>query len=291
MNGTPIERAHRSLAGLHMGDAFGGTYFWKPEVRERIRQRELQPPPWRWSDDAAMGRSVVQCLERHQGIDPNALATLFAQEYQRDPMRGYGTMAHSILDRLGQGVPWEQAAGEVFDGSGSYGNGAAMRVAPVGAYFADDIEQALHHALLSAKVTHAHLEGQAGALAVAAAAVWASQENSQNGEEMLAWAWTHTPEGETRSNLQKARDLPLDREPEEAASLLGSGDAITSQDTVPFALWCAARHLDSYCEALWTTVAGLGDLDTTCAIVGSLVILSAQDGIPEEWTAHAESMS
>lgn len=274
-----------------MGDAFGGTFFWKPEVRERIQQRELQPAPWRWSDDAAMGRSVVECLEAHKEILPDALATLFAKEYQRDPMRGYGTMAHSVLDQLGQGVPWQQAAGEVFGGSGSYGNGAAMRVAPIGAFFAEDIEKVLDQAKLSAAVTHAHPEGQAGALAVAAAAAWATTTETLDGREMLEWAWTYTPEGETREGLDKARALPLDQTPEEAATRLGSGDDITSQDTVPFALWCAARHLNSYPEALWCTVAGLGDLDTTSAIVGSVVNLCATEGIPKPWMDHAEPMS
>ena len=43
---------------------------------------------------------------------------------------------------------------------------------------------------------------------------------------------------------------------------------------MPFALWCAARHIDNYEEALWATVSGLGDRDTTCAIVGGVVTLA-----------------
>ncbi|HEY9611981.1 ADP-ribosylglycohydrolase family protein [Allocoleopsis sp.] len=42
-------------------------------------------------------------------------------------------------------------------------------------------------------------------------------------------------------------------------AVLGNGDRISAQDTVPFALWCAAQHLDNYQEALWLTVKGLGD--------------------------------
>jgi ADP-ribosylglycohydrolase len=237
-----------------------------------------------------MARSVVLCLDLHGQIVSDTLARLLAEDYQRDPMRGYGAMAHTVLYEIGRGVPWSQAALEVFDGMGSYGNGAAMRVAPVGAYFADDIERVLHEARRSAVVTHAHPEGQAGALAVAAAAAWAAQAQTLDGRAMLEWAWSHTPDGETRSNLERALGLSLDRQSEEAAALLGSGHKITSQDTVPFALWCAARHLDSYPEALWATVAGLGDLDTTCAIVGGIVVLCARQGIPEEWLAHAEPL-
>lgn len=51
----------------------------------------------------------------------------------------------------------------LFYGQGSYGNGAAMRVAPLGAYFADDLALATQQARLSAEVTHAHAEGLIGA--------------------------------------------------------------------------------------------------------------------------------
>lgn len=51
-------------------------------------------------------------------------------------------------------------------------------------------------------------------------------------------------------------------------------DLSTAPDTVPFALWCAARHIDDYAEAIWTTVSAGGDNDTNCAIVGGIVVLA-----------------
>ena len=287
---TSIERALKSLEGLWIGDAFGGCFFWKPDLAERVRERTLAPDEWRWSDDTAMGKSVFECLKQHGKIVPDELARLFAEEYHRAPIRGYGTMAHTYLHAIGQGTPWQEAAREVFDGIGSYGNGAAMRAGPVGAYFSDDIERVVFEARRSAIVTHAHPEGQAGAIAVAAAAAWAENNGSNNGQEMLEFVRSHTPPGETRDNLEQALTLPLASTPQEAATLLGSGQRIISQDTVPFALWSAARHLDSLPEALWATVAGEGDMDTTCAIVGSIVILCAEHGIPEDWRIQAEPL-
>ncbi len=237
-----------------------------------------------------MARCLVTCLERHQEVQPDKLAKLLAEEYTREPTRGYGTTAHTVLDELAQGLPWRLAAGKPYDGSGSCGNGAAMRVGPLGAYFADNIERACYQALRSAAVTHAHPEGQAGAIAVAAAAAWAAQAEELHGRAMLEWVGSHTPESETRSNLLRALEFPLERTPEEAAALLGSGQKMTAQDTVPFALWCAARHLESFPEALWATVAGQGDLDTTCAIVGSIVVLCASEGIPDKWLSQTEPL-
>jgi ADP-ribosylglycohydrolase len=57
---------------------------------------------------------------------------------------------------------------------------------------------------------------------------------------------------------------------------------------VPFCLWAAERHLDSYETALWTTASVLGDMDTTCAIVGGIVALASP--IPAEWLAAREPL-
>jgi len=112
------------------------------------------------------------------------------------------------------------------------------------------------------------------------------------GEALLQAALRHTPEGETRAGLAKALTIPLDYAPRTAASALGSGFRVLSWDTVPFALWCAARHLDSYEDALWTTVSGLGDRDTTCAMAGGVVALSAgRASIPVDWMAAREPLA
>jgi ADP-ribosylglycohydrolase len=60
---------------------------------------------------------------------------------------------------------------------------------------------------------------------------------------------------------------------------------------VPFALWCAAHHLDDFVEAMWLTVGGLGDRDTTCAIVGGIVAgYVGTEGIPESWRSAREPL-
>ncbi len=76
-----------------------------------------------------------------------------------------------------------------------------------------------------------------------------------------------------------------------AVRALGSGLKVTAPDTVPFALWSAARRLNDYEDALWETAVGLGDVDTTCAIVGGIVGASVgREGIPPEWLASREAL-
>ena len=107
------------------------------------------------------------------GMGKTRLAQVFARRYRREPRRGYGGTAHQILRAIGDGVHFATAAGQAFSCMGSMGNGAAMRVAPLGAYFAEDLAQVVAQARASAAVTHAHPDGQAGAIAVAVAAAGA----------------------------------------------------------------------------------------------------------------------
>lgn len=284
------ERALLSLDGLSIGDAFGERFFGPTEVVvSRIEQRVVPAPEWGWTDDTAMALSIVEVLLAHGRVDRDALAALFAARYRDDPRRGYGGTAHGILQAIGAGIPWSVAAGGVFDGQGSMGNGGGMRAAPIGAFFADDMNAVVANARASAEPTHAHPDGQAGAIAVAVAAAAACRRPT--GRDLLAETIEHTPPGATRDGLAKALTLPLEYDPRTAAAALGTGALVISSDTIPYALWCAARHLDSYEDAMWTTVSGLGDRDTTCAMAGGVVALAVgREGIPSAWHAAREPL-
>jgi ADP-ribosylglycohydrolase len=73
--------------------------------------------------------------------------------------------------------------------------------------------------------------------------------------------------------------------------MLGNGTGLSAQDTVPFVLWCAGEHLDDYEQALWLTASGAGDVDTTCAMVGGIVILyTGVQNIPAAWRQAREPL-
>jgi ADP-ribosylglycohydrolase len=99
------------------------------------------------------------------------------------------------------------------------------------------------------------------------------------------------PESEVRDGIKFARGMLDDSTLEEAVGVLGNGERVSAQDTVPFCLWCAAQHLKNYEEAIWLTVSGLGDRDTTCAIVGGIVAAgSGTAGIPPMWRESREDL-
>jgi ADP-ribosylglycohydrolase len=291
---SPLGRARLSLEGLSVGDAFGERFFVSPSlVESRIDSRAIPAPPWYWTDDTAMALSIFEHLRERGRIDQERLAQSFATRYRRDPRRGYGGTAHGILTAISLGEPWQEAAGSVFDGQGSMGNGGGMRAAPIGGYFADDLAAVVAHARASAEPTHAHPDGQAGAIAVAAAAAFAWRIGAGQCESasLLREVAALTPSGATRDGIEKAAALPFSSDVRAAVAALGNGSQVISSDTVPFALWCAARHIDDFEEALWSTVSGLGDRDTTCAMVGGIVALAVgHAGIPRAFVEAREPL-
>ncbi|MER5768518.1 ADP-ribosylglycohydrolase family protein [Streptomyces sp. NPDC001985] len=289
-----VRRSRRSLEGLALGDAFGERWFPLFRERERARaeigaRRTPEEAHWHWTDDTAMALSVHQVLEEsgESGeIDQDRLAAAFAHRYETDRGRGYGHGMHMLLPRLLERPEgWREWAPGLFDG-GSFGNGAAMRVAPLGAYFATDPDRAADQAARSARVTHAHPEGVAGAVAVAVAAAL-----SARGELSLGPVADRTPAGTVQDGLRRAAGLPLTTAPGEAAGILGNGMRIRADDTVPFAVWTATRHRDDLEAALWATAEGFGDVDTTCAITGGIVAAATGvDRAPGVWLERREAL-
>jgi ADP-ribosylglycohydrolase len=289
-----MDRMRVSLTGLAVGDAFGCMLDTR-EPRQRVKRLIAMQRPWRWSDDTAMAIAICDELAAHGTIDGDRLAHAFAERYARDPERGYGAGAATILGKIAAGGDWRAEASAVFGGKGSYGNGAAMRAAPIGARFAPDLARVREEALRSAAPTHAHPDGAAGAVAVAIAAALACEQRLD-----LAQVAEHTPPSPTRERLLRACQLGLDFDVQLAGEELGTGTNISSRDTVPFALWVAARHTASYEEALWTVaaypaldfmsavVASL-DRDTLAAITGGVVACAVGlEGIPVLWREATE---
>ena len=284
-------RARRALEGLSVGDAFGERFFGPSEtVIPRIEARTLAAPPWRYTDDTEMALSIVEELEERGGVDADALAVRFAR--RMDPSRGYGAGVFEILSGVREGRPWRMLSRNAFRGMGSFGNGAAMRVAPIGGFFADDLRRVTREAEASAEVTHAHAEGVAGAIAVAVAAALCARSSGPSAREFLVSVLEQVPRGYTRDGIQEALALPEGCHPLDAAKALGNGAGVTAPDTVPFCLWIVAHHLTtSWEDALWATVRALGDRDTTCAIVGGVLALRpGPDGVPDAWRASREPL-
>lgn len=292
---TRLTLAREALTGLSVGDALGSRFF-VPGGAVAPWPDALPPGPWPWSDDTEMACSVLGVLAAHGRMERDALALALAAHY--DPARRYGAGAVELLELIRAGTPWPVAAASAFDGQGSCGNGAAMRVAPLGAWHADSVRRAADQARASAEVTHAHPEGIAGAVAVAVAASLAARarldgDRPEPARLLTAVVGTLDPAGEVHRGVRRAAAL-LGRPAAEVAEVVGNGSRITAQDTVPFTLWVAATLLHDYPAAIRACVDAGGDVDTTAAIVGGVVAaytgVGTPGGVPEGWLAAREPL-
>ncbi|WP_405920291.1 ADP-ribosylglycohydrolase family protein [Streptomyces longwoodensis] len=283
-----LERALASLRGLAVGDALGSQFFVPVNV-PLLKRRELPSGPWQWTDDTEMACSVVAVLAAHGRIDQDALARSFAEHHDFD--RGYGPAVNRLLRLVREGGDWRELSAALFNGQGSWGNGAAMRIAPLGAWYADDPEQATHQAEISAYPTHQHREAVVGAMAVAAAAALAAApDGPPTPESLLDGVIALVPRSAVGAGLRRARDMLDYGDAATVAAVLGCGRRTTAHDTVPFAVWSAARSLGGYEEAFWTTAQVGGDVDTTCAIVGGIVAAGRAGAPPAAWAERTESL-
>lgn len=291
-----IDRLRLSLEGLYLGDTFGQKFFGKEEEAvTKIQRRVIPESPWHYTDDTQMALSIFATLKTFGEVKQDYLASHFAELYMRDFRRGYGGSMHDTLKRIYEGESWQEVTTAVFDGMGSYGNGAAMRISLLGAYFADDLPKLVEQAQLSAKVTHAHPEASAGAIGVAIATSlahqWRQEKRSVDTKAFLSKVAAYIPESEVKARVLKASLFSANTTMTHAIALLGNGVLVSAQDTVPLALWCAAKHLDDFVEALWYTVSALGDRDTTCAMVGGIVACYVgYEGMPQTWLEAREKL-
>ena len=289
-----VDRMLASLDGLSIGDALGEMFAYRHQTApEHLRRNDLPAGPWFHTDDTEMAISIAAVIKSHGRVDQSALAKRFARRWERDPERGYGHMTRIQLREILMGEDWQATSAKAFGGQGSMGNGGAMRVAPLGAYFAEEPERAASEANASSVVTHVHPEGIAGtiATAVAASAAWQlrATEQTERPKRFFEEVLRLTPESQVKRKIMRAGQIPFDPDPTFSAKVLGRGDQVTAPDTVPFCLWVAAYPLDDYVEALAQTISVGGDCDTNAAIVGGIVAAGVgRDAIPADWLTARE---
>jgi len=288
--------AYHCLCNIAIGDAFGESFFGPTDLMHKaIAAREIPDTSWEFTDDTIMSASVYATLRSFNKIDSDFLAGAFASNYASDPRRGYGATAGRMLRDPEFPKNWRAIATEAFDGMGSMGNGAAMRSSPIGACFYYDLERVKAEARASAIVTHANKEAIAGAQAVAVAAALATRTGldklSFRPDEFIKAVVAELDDTDTRAKINKSLSVPYSYTINTVRTVLGDGTKMLAQDTVPFAIWCAAHNLYNFEEALWKAVSILGDRDTICAIVGGIAGMSADpETVPDLWKEKVESV-
>lgn len=280
------DRFRGALVGTAVGDALGAPVEGHPHVpRHYLESLVDDPPNLSYTDDTVMTFGVAESLMACGRFEGAHMAQTLADRYGKEPWRGYGAGPPQVFARLARGIPWDQAAKTMFGGEGSYGNGAAMRVAPVALYGYPSQHRAAEIAHQTALITHTHPEGIDGAVCQAVAVTVLLGQTSTNGtSEITSVLLSHVKTSVFRNKLmfidRHAGDRPLD----EIADVLGTG--IAAHTSVPTALACFLSHPDSFTDAVTAAISLGGDTDTIAAMTGALAgAYHGYTAIPEPWRA------
>jgi poly(ADP-ribose) glycohydrolase ARH3 len=265
---TMEDRFVGCLLGLAVGDALGACF--EGQTADYITRRcptpqaLLDQPPrdtLLYTDDTQMAIGVAEALVEDGEIIEATLCRIFAANYV--PSRGYGWGARLVLEAMEEGRDYRTIAETHFPG-GSYGNGAAMRVAPVGLFFHDDPERVMYQAEQSSLPTHRHPLGIEGAqllaLAVAHCMRTDALDHSALFDELRA---------RCRSDVFRLK-LDLAATTRTPADLPALGNGIQAQESIVTALACFASSPDDYLTAIGRAILLGGDTDTIAAMTGAV---------------------
>jgi poly(ADP-ribose) glycohydrolase ARH3 len=261
------DRFRGSLLGLAVGDALGGRFEARSADHIRARFPTVthlidypQDELW-YTDDTQMAIGVAETLAEHGEIVEEHLCKAFVANYV--PSRGYGRGARAVLDAMEDGRDYRQVAAEHFPG-GSYGNGAAMRVAPVGLLFRDAPEQLWEQARLSARPTHLHPLGIEGAQLLALAVSLCTRAEHFDRAAFFTELVAASRSEEFRGKLTVASEL---QSVDELAQL---GNGIEALESVVTAIASFALSPESYADSIAHVILLGGDTDTLAAMAGAL---------------------
>lgn len=319
MSGTTPTRAER-IAGCLLGGAVGDGLGAPLEGLSRSDIRVVVPNPtqlltqipdtgkripWKhamgkpttlvYTDDTQMAIALAEALCEQPAPQAADYAASYAAHFQE--WRGYGRGARTIMQCLQHGVEWEEASTVAFK-DGSWGNGAAMRVAPLGVHFAalapDALDTLDAYAEQSALPTHRHAVGIEGAQLIARATAQAAARGPVDPASSRT-AFADDVFGAL--GVEHASDMMrpvLDAAHAAAAAgvLTTLPNGIGAHESVPTAIACYAAHPGNFAAAIGEAICLGGDCDTIAAMAGG--IAGAHYGlpaIPPQWIEWLEADS
>lgn len=279
-----------SLLGTGIGDSLGkscegGTVARLEGVKELASNQDIL----RYTDDTQQMIGLAETLVDKKGFDGEYFAGRLVKNF--DPSRGYGPGSTQVIKSFQRGDSWDEPAESLFGGSGSYGNGSSMRVAPVGLFCHDDLENLRSLARDSSRITHVHRLGMEGAVLQASSVALATREDPSsklNPEEFLQKVREFVKEREYERKLaHSGRLLGSSPDKSEVAHSLGNG--VEAFKSVPTAVYSFLSHPDSFEDAVVYAVSLGGDADTIGAMTGALAgAYHGSEGIPSEWREKLE---
>ncbi len=283
------------MRGVLLGTAVGDAVGLPAEGISRRRIGKLFPGRWRHrllghygmlSDDTEHTLFIAQALLAH----PDAVERFSRRlgwslrGWLLSLPAGIGMATGKAIIKLWLGFPPHRSG--VYSG----GNGAAMRVAPIGAFFADDSDKLAEYVHASTVITHTDPRAEIGALAVARVVAWCFQNNAKErieSETLFQLLRSGGDNPEWNDLLDKMAEAIAEvKTVAEFADVLGQQKGLSGYvyRSVPVALYAWYRHFGDYEATLSAVFNCGGDTDTVGAITGAMAgAVVGERGIPADW--------
>jgi poly(ADP-ribose) glycohydrolase ARH3 len=243
-----------------------------------------------YTDDTHMTIGIAESLIESEGFDGEHMAKTFIKNYEAEPWRGYGPGPPRIFRMIKSGEACYSAANRLYRG-GSFGNGSAMRVAPVGLLYSRNLGQLREIAYQSSSITHSHELGKEGAALQACAVALALKTPSNEDiakEAFLSSLHNFIRDKLYREKVAQIRKLLGEQDKAEVVAVLGNG--IEAPRSVPTAIYCFLRQPQSYKDTVIYAISLGGDTDTIAAMAGAISgAYLGMEAIPSEWRAKLEN--
>jgi len=274
-----------------VGDALGtpceGRYGVSPKEIEAIAEKQLILT---YTDDTHMMIGIAESLIRVDGFDGDDMAQTFARNFELEPFRGYGLGPPHVFRLIRAGEAWDKAGEKLYPG-GSYGNGAAMRVAPIGVFYHDNLVELKEVADQSSQITHAHKLGKEGAVLQAGAVALATNLEPSlaiDRDDFLTKLTDFVSEEIYQQKLSRVRRLLVQSDESRLVAELGNG--IEAFNSVPTAIYSFLAHPSSFAEAVLYAVSLGGAADTIGAMTGAICgAYFGVEAIPARWRSKLEN--
>lgn len=280
-----------ALVGTGVGDALGAPFEGRWQVSpEQVEAAAERLEALIYTDDTHMMIGMAESLIKSEGFDGRDMTYTFIRNYELEPFRGYGPGPPRIFRAIRAGAAWDTTAQELY-GGGSFGNGSAMRIAPVGVFYYDDPAMLREVAHKSSQITHAHRLGKEGAALQAYAVALATKlehKTAFDQDNFLTKLTDFVEEVIYKEKLAKIKELIA--QPDRARAAMELGNGIEAFNSVPSAIYSFLIHPDSFAQAVIHAVSLGGDTDTIGAMTGAIAgAYLGVEAIPNQWRDKLEN--
>lgn len=272
------ERFRGCILGGAIGDAYGSGYeniskednlvstyypFGKPDVKN---------PEWRITDDTQLTLATCEAIIENKILDAKFFAEKYLEYYKLRRITGIGASTLKALRELEVGGHWSLVGRK---GEYGAGNGASMRIAPLGFEF--NIERNLIKDICN--ITHQNDEAYVGSLSVVIAIQSVINETWTGKENLLQIIIEQLPDSRVRDRFIEIDSLKCDLS--KIGQLGNDGYVVNS---VPLAIAFASRVNEIGLSNMYKQIVEIGgDTDTNCSIAGQIAgTLIGIDNIPKD---------